>query len=229
MDSGYLSKDSIKIQLPLLIENSIALRKNIKNQDISYYGVINFLAALDIPEVWNEIKQYQYVPDNYIRYTTVSALLDKKMQADRSIIDTLAANNTYRIDIYDTLKASNQVSLFPKKYLTQRYFAESHLNIDGDDSYEYSRFIGEKTAKYKNATLKFYLFEVKYNADDKESYLAIVGGYENNATTYSIKQENNLTGTYNTLPFDKKNIDNYFKNYLKEIEERDNDIIEERD
>ena len=221
VDSGYLSMDSIRNQFPLILANSRAILKEV-TPDNNYTGTVELLSLFDTAEGWNEIKKFQYASDNYVKRDAVKLLVKKKIEPDAAIIDTLAADKVFRIGTYNELLDSNMLYLFPKRFLNQRSFAESHLyNSNEDDGYGFMKYIGDKSIKYNGKTQKFYLFEVKYSKGDKNSYLGVVGPYSNSSSQFFIgDDDDDATGVYATEALNGRQPDSFIKAYFKDLEEK---------
>lgn len=219
IDSNHLSKDFLASNATSIISYIKTLRSTI-NKDGYYFGQLGLLKSINTADAWKEITAYQFVNNLSVQYDAASLLIENKKTVASNILDTIAAANSYRISLYDLLKENKQTALFPKRFATQRYFAESHLaNYNEDESYESIKFLGERTINYKGKMRKFYLFEVKYNAEDKESYLGVAGAYNLSPTSLEVIDENDITGIYSTEKINKKLLDSQLKAYIKELED----------
>ncbi|MFC4231945.1 TraB/GumN family protein [Parasediminibacterium paludis] len=224
IDSNYLSKDFLVTNAAAIIEHIKTLR-NIIGKNAYYSGQLDLLKRINTIEAWKEINAYQYVKNLGAQYKAVSLLLETKKQLAINILDTIANDNDYRLSLYNLLKENKQTALFPKRFATQRYFAESLLiSNDEDNDYESIKFLGERIINFKGKSRKFFLFEVKYNIDDKESYLGVSGAYSLNPLSLEVIDEHNITGIYTTEKLDKKLIDTQLKAYIKELEEGKEEI-----
>ena len=221
VDSGYLSKESIQSQFPLILANSQYNRSKVTPEN-NYTGMVNLLSLYNDEAAWKEIKMYQYVSDNYIKRDAVKQLLIKKIQPDAVVVDSLSTDMSFRTEVYNLLSDNKKLDLFPKRLLNQRSFAECHLfNTNEDDGYNYMKFIADKSLKYNGKLQRFYLFEVKYSKKDSDSYLGIAGPYNTSTSKFFIgDEEEDVTGVYVTEPFKGKQTDAQLKAYLKEVEEK---------
>jgi len=221
IDSGHITIKQVEDKLPMLLENSRLARK--KSKEIyEYYTFLDLLSYFKASSAWNEIKEYQFVNDVYMKWKAVHLLLTNNMAPAAKAIDSIAADRGLRPLAYDSLKEHKKLSLFPKRFLAQRYFAESELSmvVSDRDEEEYStyKFLGERMVKYKGKLQKFYLFELKMNAEDSTSQLGIVGPFSNNPLTFKPLEKDPATGVYKD-PLDKKKLDFQVKDYLLGLEE----------
>ena len=133
---------------------------------------------------------------------------------DAAVVDSLAADRYYRIDIYNMLSAKNLIRIYPKKYLTQQYLAESYLaNADEETAYTYYKPLGSKRALYNGKKQKFYLFELRTEDDSDMPHLGISGPFSDDEKLVSIDEDVNATGVYSNQ-IDKTNLDTQLKLYL---------------
>ena len=212
IDSNVLKKDELGEQFALLIEKS----KNLRRNNLSYggAGMLRLLASVNSPDVLEEIRQYQYVNANSLKYTAVKILCDNMKIPDAAVVDSLAADRYYRIDIYNMLSAKNLIRIYPKKYLTQQYLAESYLaNADEETAYTYYKPLGSKRALYNGKKQKFYLFELRTEDDSDMPHLGISGPFSDDEKLVSIDEDVNATGVYSNQ-IDKTNLDTQLKLYL---------------
>ena len=155
-------------------------------------------------------------------------LLKNDQEVDTSTINILAADAAVRTDFYDSLKATQKESLFPKKYLTQKSFAESIVySLASDDDYEVAseKYLAEKTAVYKGVTYKFYLFKIQFNDDSGEDYLGIAGGFPVNSKELKPVKDLSYIEWDETLT--KDNMSDLFEKAVQRWDENENQTNEE--
>ncbi len=211
IDSGYLTLEKLKTSFPIIIEKSKQQRQGVAG---SAYYMLTLLAKLNTTEAWEEVRQYQFSRYNYVVSHAVNLLCEHDMAPDAKAIDSLAADKFSRISIYELLTSKNLMQLYPKKYLTQQYFAESYMSDhDEDDNYSSVISLGVKKAMYKGRMQKFYLYEMRTDYADDKPLLGVVGPFSDNNEITTINEESNAVGIYSE-PLDKRNLDTQLKLYL---------------
>jgi hypothetical protein len=124
-----------------------------------------------------------------------------------------------RLDLYRELNKVNKSQLFPVKYATQKYFAESELYWIASDDEEVSEltYIGERVTSFMGKKQKFYLFKATYiREDSRESYLAVAGPYP--IESKKLIESSDASGLYTDEPFNAGKMDKQFQSYLTETE-----------
>ena len=184
--------------------------------------LIRILGKLGQPEDFHLIQSYLTKNNRYIKYLAATTLLKYHQPVDTSVFTELAAENEYRLDLYEKLEELKKLSLFPKKYLTQQAFAESQLYSYASDDYEVKemKFLGERIINFKGERRKFYLFKIDVSYEDEEViHLGIAGPYALKATTPDTYGK--ATGLVWDKDFDEATIEEDFKEYIEEVEEYD--------
>ncbi len=98
--------------------------------------------------------------------TTILLLRNSKPVAD-SIIQSLAASDQYRFDLYKQLKEIDEEKIFPKKYLTQLDIARSQLAAAHVKNDFYAiEFVDKKLIQFKQRKGFVYYFKYKPEKDD---------------------------------------------------------------
>ena len=93
-------------------------------------------------------------------------LRNSKPVAD-SIIQSLAASDQYRFDLYKQLKEIDEEKIFPKKYLTQLDIARSQLAAAHVKNDFYAiEFVDKKLIQFKQRKGFVYYFKYKPEKDD---------------------------------------------------------------
>ncbi len=212
MDSGYLKKEKLEAMLPSLIEKSRQARQY--NSPYQARGIMQLLATFKSPLAWDEIKQYQGVNSNYLKYLTVKLLCDNGINPLAVAVDSLAADKYYRLDTYHLLEGKGSAGLFPAQYRTQQYFAESYLaNYDEDGAYNSYKPLGVKRATYNGEKQKFYLFELGQYDDSSQHTLGIAGPFSDDNKVTTIGDNDNATGVYSET-INTGDLENQLKLYL---------------
>jgi len=87
-----------------------------------------------------------------------------------------------------------------------------------DDAPEKISFVGERITEFIGEKKKFYLYKVMYTEDDPETqYLGIAGPYA--LDSKDLNSSHDCTGLYWAEIYDAKQIDEFFKQHLKETED----------
>ena len=219
LDSGYIKPASLAGQVPMLLEKSRQLHQ--QTAPLPAFSLMKLLMHFPSPQVWDEVAQYQFAKDNMLRYDAVKLMADSMRKPAAVALDSLAADDAYRIELYNLLKTDKMLSLFPAKYRTQQYFAQAYAAMTGDEDFPVTvvRSLGARKEMYQDKKQKFYLFELKSEADTL-AYLGIAGPFSDDMQKVLIDDDANASGLY-TDPLDKGNLDNQLKLYLikKKIDE----------
>jgi hypothetical protein len=105
-------------------------------------------------------------------------------------------------------------------------------NNDDDDNIDYTdaEFIYIKNIeyRYKGEKKRFYFFRINFPQSDEEdstgdteikepnSYLAIAGPFELDATKVNLEMGKNITGVYYDKKFDGSLLDDHFKDFIEQ-------------
>lgn len=190
IDSGLLSVASLRSMLPVLTDAAKERRKQIQTYQFSY-ELIHLLARFDTKEAWDEIYKDQYLANLSYRYVAVRTIIENGKQPDPVILDTIAADRSYRLYLYNLLKEKNRQQDFPRRFMTQQYFAESTLDeYTEDEGFSVFKLVDERTVSYKGKKKRFFLYELKYEDTSTEKYLGIVGPYDLKTGNLEIGEDN---------------------------------------
>ncbi len=195
LDSNVLTRKDLVDHIPTLLKSSKAIRTDTGRS--IFTDMMYVLAYMNTKECWEEIAQYQYVPEHDVVYTALDILADSGKQMSSAAMDTLAADKYYRLNLYYLLNGKEKIDLFPKKYWSQRSFAESYLEqADEDQYYTDYTYLVSRSVVYKEKKQRFYLYTVVTNDDEKTPYLAIVGPFSTDDKQVDIDSDENITGFY---------------------------------
>jgi hypothetical protein len=187
-----------------------------------YGSLVSLLGYLNNAESNQLLQRFLAQKDLYLKSLAAICLVRNGQVADPKEIGKLAADNDYRLDLFADLKKLGKEYLFPAKFRTQRYFAEAELYSYATDDNSPSSivFLGEREAELNGQRKKFYLFRVDFNyeeEDEASSYLGIAGPYEKEAK--NLETTNDATEVYYDEEYDKKTVDQQFRELLKKAED----------
>jgi hypothetical protein len=227
MDSNMLSPAVLKPyarQIRYMADTLIS-GQTLAGQDYWWwpYGNIVKLAGHLNDDSSNAIvARYLSLQDVYLKRTAVVALVRNGKTVDAAHLDAVAASVDNRMAFYEELKKAGKLHLFPEKFRTQRYFAESQVHEYSDEDYtpDAIEFIESREALFNGEKKRFFLFRLIYRNEEEgksESYLGMAGPFEldpRNLESNKDALEINFDEAYN-----KKTLDTDFRNLLRKGEE----------
>lgn len=194
----------------------------------SYVNIVKLLGYLNDPES-NRLLQAWLLPDDLtIKQEAAVALLKNNQPVSGKELEKIAADKAYRKDLYESLGKIGKQDMFPSKYLTQQYMAESDLYRYAYDEVEPKLvFIGKRELVYKGEKQRFYLFKITYSYGEegeedeggKEEYLGIAGPYALNLK--KVTSDNKATGWVWKETYDAKKTEQQLADFLKEREQEE--------
>lgn len=223
LDSGRISLATVnpfKKNIYAFAERELArLRVEKPRYDYDVVRLIDLLSYFKEPSSFSLMNRFLSTSSLQIM-KRAAILLSKNQQPVNPIyLEQIAADDYFRIDLYDELKEIKKEKLFPPKFLNQKRFAQSELfNAASDDEVAKAViFIGEKLAVFNGKPERFFLFKVVYENEEgeSESFLGITGPYPK--TPGKIISRSKVAGL-SSDPYDPKNISDQFKAYLKDWE-----------
>lgn len=112
-----------------------------------------------------------------LKLSTLSLFIAKGKKIDTATVNTLAADDKYRIDTYKTLQKAKKLNLFPSQYKTADYFAKALLTdefyIADKDSVQ---LIETRKMEWKGKKGTLYIYKYKAGGYNSTGYkLAYVG------------------------------------------------------
>ncbi|MCR6641123.1 MAG: hypothetical protein NVV82_19545 [Sporocytophaga sp.] len=114
------------------------------------------------------------------------------------MIEKLASDRDYRIRLYKILKESEQLRLFPAKYMKQSYFAESDMAavLSDDMIPENLVLINSKVRKVDGVEGRYYLYKYSLLSEEgkEEWYVGLSGPHPLDKT--QIVTEGDRTNYY---------------------------------
>jgi hypothetical protein len=222
IDSGFVKTDLLndyKTDIYSLAKSVLfQLRQNSDFENAyRYHVLIRVLAKLNTAEAINYLNQFSAQKNIHLKYTAVTSLVKADKIVNGQYLLQLAASNVYRSDLYDYLKKSKKLSLFPKKYLSQQALAESDLYdyISEESDLKRLQFLGERVVNYRGKKSRFYLFKADMSNDEEDNIkLAIAGPYEIK-TGVALAVNPAALGVYWDEEFSAGGIDKFLKAYLE--------------
>lgn len=180
-----------------------------------YYDLVKILGVLDTKESLLLLNEFLSVEDLGLKMQAALALINTDKTVSEEELYKIAASHEYRSRFYLGLKQVEQLTLFPKKFLSQIELAKSDVFIYAyDEEYPVNiEFIKEKIIGKGRNKSKFFLFRVEFN---QSVYLGIAGNYSTNKK--NLDTDNKYTGLYWGQEFDESQVDLFFEYYLKQFE-----------
>ena len=197
-----------------------------KNRSDYYYSVgmkdlFYVLGQLQSHASINLLRKFLQCKYLSIQYDAATELIRIGQAIDPAILLALAADNMYRVSLYEELQKKGVQNVFPVKYLNQKAFAEAYLEDARDELSFSANFIGEKVVPYKGTRKKFYLYKVTIGDDgDKYSYLGISGPFDLDEKKLLLSKDH-ISGIYEEEEFSKSAIDRHFRLYMLQFEEEE--------
>lgn len=222
LDSGYLTQQQL-----LPYENNFIKETNRRierlqsidsfNYDIQYYWLLQLLKSYNTIASNNTLQHTLLNKHLEIVNDATFCLLSNNQPVAASVLQKLAADDMYRLSIYEALKKYNKAAQFPKQFATQKYFARAYLKtMDEDDvSVDSLKFIKEKIYTLNGKKLKFYLYKVTFQGENV-NYLGIAGGFSLNAGKFDVEEY--ASGIAFDAELDEINLDELFINFIKQYE-----------
>ncbi|MDX1955423.1 MAG: TraB/GumN family protein [Chitinophagaceae bacterium] len=206
---------------------SIRIKLEEESEEYSGYmssDLIRLLAYLNDAECQERLRGFLAIDEIQTKFDAALGLARNGQAVDAAIWEELAASNDYRIELYEELEKMDKEALYPAKFRTQAYFAESYLYNYASDDYSPSEMVllGERKATYKGSLARFFLFKVAYGEEgeeNSESYLGMVGPFSLNEKEWHSKDA--LSMIYWEEVFDKKKVDEWFRSLLKSAQEEE--------
>jgi uncharacterized protein YbaP (TraB family) len=189
------------------------------NFTVSDYSVINLLKRFKNSASNTMLKKWLQVDYNiYHKQAIVLALLENNQPVGQQSLTSLAANKNTRIGLYKNLKKYKKSALFPVKYFTQSYFAESlaedAASAFSDDEADIS-FIKVREMKWKGKTYRFFFYDVFLN-EDNEHWLAVSGPFNMNRVDVSLPEAK--SDVYSTEQYNASNMESQMMALVDQME-----------
>jgi uncharacterized protein YbaP (TraB family) len=128
---------------------------------------------VNVPDLFHQMIRSD---DKKLRYATMLLLIRNNKYVADSTLNSFAAMDDYRYDLYRDLRKMDRLEFFPAKYDAKTDLAKSKLidskTYGGPDSVE---FLDKLPAKFKSEQGYVYFFKYKQRKDDLVWKLATVG------------------------------------------------------
>jgi hypothetical protein len=233
IDSNLISYEMLlpyKVNFLYTADTILATLKKAKEEfyGYQYLDMLHLLAGFNDEKCNQLLQKYLLLNSLMVKQEALIGLLKNKQVIPPAAVEKLAADKSYRRDIYDNLKKINKSGYYPAKYRTQQHLAESDIYnyAYSEDEPTEMNYIGERTVLYKGKKHRFYLYKLVYSYESEESdemeehkYLGIAGPFSIDLKT--MEKENNVTGLFYDDEYDPKKIDKQLSSYLKSIEKKD--------
>jgi uncharacterized protein YbaP (TraB family) len=184
------------------------------------YAVISIMQRMKTDSCNAMLKKWLGVIGNaYHKQAIVLGLLKNNQTINPGVLQELAANEYTRLDLYRNLKEYKKTALFPAKYLTQSFFAESLAREAAD------RFSDEesdlkpliiKEIKWNGKMSRFFFYDLFFETSN-EHYLAVAGPFNINKTSISLSDADG--DVYSKEQYDAKKVDKQVKQLLSQMGE----------
>lgn len=227
IDSGLINKDilmpyssTINYMADTLLNGEVL--KDKEAWTWRYGSLVELLGHLNSPASNQLLQRFLKQTDLYLKNNAALCLLKNKQLVDAAELMKLAADNEYRLDLYNDLKKMEMLDQFPVKYKTQRYFAEAEIYSYATDEYSPNliEFIGERLAELNGEKKRFFLFRIGFDEEesgDGDTYLALVGPYD--LDPKNLETNNDATAYHYEEAYNKKLVDKHYRLLLEKAEE----------
>lgn len=184
-----------------------------------WYGTHLFRVLGRLKE-YKWLKQFTRQPDNRHALKAAMQLLQQKQRVDAAVLKRLAADSSWRLQLYQELESLQQESLFPQEYYSQAAFGESELVMaQPEEGLVKISYLGEELADLVGQPRKFLLYRLDFAGEKgTASHLGIAGPYAPGSTKPWSELE--ATGVLWSRPFDPARLKADLDLYLKELIEK---------
>ncbi len=181
--------------------------------------LINLIGRMELTDGNALLKKISLQENINLKYYAAVALLNNKQTVEPAVLTQIAADKSWRIELFNELKKLKRESLFPRQYFTQLHFGEAEMYNYGLEDAQVKKitYIGERTASFDSTKSKFLIFKVDLVYDgENSSYLGVVGPYKLNSKL--PQTELGATGLYWDEPYNAKDLNNLLKKFLAQLE-----------
>ncbi len=231
LDSNMISIDLFRKYEPSILRFA-GKRYLIMKADSDKYEYSDILTA-QILQKFNSraandmLQKYLSLHVNELRMEGVRLLISNKQPVSETVLEKLAKNKNYRVELYNNLAKYNKQILFPKAYLSQQQFAESLVYTffsEDDNEIPPDAIIPvlQKTAMYKGHKAKFYFFKLIFKQDDGKHYqLGCAGPFSINSQVMSVNKA--FGAVYGKDDYDAANLKEDSNALIKQMEGGDSE------
>jgi uncharacterized protein YbaP (TraB family) len=161
--------------------------RNYGNETLSQYAVLLMPVREKDSAVFKLLNQLLMSNDKQLKYKTMLLFIRNEKQVPDSIINSFAADDNYRYDLYKDLNKLYKPNLFPSRYKNHLDLATSKLF----NSSEYNKpdsivFLAKKPLHWVNKDGLIYFFKFKRKKDD-DWKIASVGLVQKDSTLFEFK------------------------------------------
>ncbi len=156
-----------------------SLRANDEYYGSGTGGILALLGYCNTKKGNDLLKKGLPLVADYLKKDIIISLARNNVRPADAAILKLAADDSWRHELYEGLKRFNKTSWFPAKYATQGMLAKSQMFYAADEDEEATvQYAGEKTALFDGKLQRFYLFRIAYGEDGEgEKYLGVCGPF----------------------------------------------------
>jgi uncharacterized protein YbaP (TraB family) len=213
-----------KAQLVKDCEEKLSILEKRSKQQADYYSVSRSLSLLadllgGFPQdaaTKELLIRMQQLIDNEVALAAQVTLLKNGFPIDKKRMTALAAHPATRTELYRKLTDLQQVHLFPAKYRTQKYFAESalvaFLSEDGEAP-DQIELIAEKDVSYEGEKGRAFLFKFRYLREEQKEWYVGISGLQPQDKKQVTVYGNLVYSDYQSLK--TATIDQHFKRFLQ--------------
>lgn len=226
LDSGLINKkiivDNGKPIINYAKEKLNNDRESIESTPVRYYDCIRLLGIMNTPESNGLLARFAKFDNRGIRFHTLIAQMANNQPVDSRTLYTLATTDEYRHDLYTELKRIGKQSQFPASFLSQEQMGKSKLYDFASNKPNppfFMEFVTARVVSFKGKQQKFLLYKVNPADIGDPYYLGVAGPYSLNSKEYVSSHE--ATGIYRKKEYDAKELDNFLKDYLWSVENKD--------
>jgi uncharacterized protein YbaP (TraB family) len=185
----------------------------------SYYPLLDVIAKFNSKGSNDMLNRWISIESPDLQLRCIELLLQNKQPVSTRLLEELAAEKEFRTDLFDILKKGGNEKLFPKKYLTQKYFAESLVYYAATDDYSPDKisYITDKGILFKNRESRFYFFKVtyEYEEEDPSHYLVGAGPFNPDGKTVSTGE---ATASFFDGEYDAGNLQMQLNSLIADME-----------
>lgn len=219
LDSGYIKKELVMgAQHDFIATARKRLRSGDENAVYGCYTLLSLLGELNTKAGNELLTDFLSAKAHFLQLHAAELLLKNKQPLPAMAIQNMAADRGTRENLYSKLKLYKKESLFPKKYCTQPYFAESVIYDLANSEMEISsiNFLKKKQAMYRGQLYNFYLYKIGYGEGDEASvYLGIAGAYD--AGGNKVETLEPISEVYMEEEFDAERVEEMFESWRQNL------------
>lgn len=143
--------------------------------------LIRMLGRLDDPVGNGLLQRFLAAKDNELKLAATGALLRARQPVNPDILLLLAADNHFRLQLYDLLVETGKPNLFPKVWQTQKAFAEARVFEAANDEFDEMDtppvfdFLKERLVGEGKEAKRYFFFKLRL---EKENHLVCAGPFD---------------------------------------------------